>query len=78
MKASCYAKKRISKIYPSQRWTLSEKIPVIKDGKRTYQVIYAKSQKEMDLRLEEIKYQQRKGIDISSQMTLFENRKINA
>lgn len=60
-----------------QRYTLrkdgryQKKIPVIKDGKKTYQVVYAKSQKEMDVLLDELKFQQRKGVDITSRNDTF-------
>lgn len=38
----------------------------IKDGKKTYKYIYGKTQKEADIKAEELKVSLRKGIDISS------------
>lgn len=51
---------------------IQKKIPVIKDGNTTYKVVYANSEGEMDRILDEIGYQQRKGMDVSARNDTFE------
>ena len=38
----------------------------IKDGKKTYKSVYGKTQKEADIKAEELKVSMRKGIDVSA------------